>query len=101
MISVVSILITARLLCGPPLSAQVTPDQKALQSGNLFDMFMMAADDTELARDAALLQKDGSRKAESLFAPLVESHEINRTSPAQYANARRRERLMKTRFAAD
>jgi hypothetical protein len=75
--------------------------RKALQSGSIFDLFMMAADDGELARDAALLQRDGSREAQSLFASLVEGHEINRTSPAEYGNARRRERLMKARFAAN
>jgi hypothetical protein len=75
--------------------------RKAVQTGSIFDLFMIAADDAELARDAALLQKDGSREAQSLFASLVEGHEINRTSPAEYGNARRRERLMKTRFAAD
>jgi hypothetical protein len=75
--------------------------RKALQSGSIFDMFMIAADDKELAAGAALLQKDGSVEARSLFASLVESHEINRTSPAEYGNARRRERLMKTLFAAN
>jgi hypothetical protein len=75
--------------------------RKALQSGSIFDLFMIAADDQELARDAALLQRDGSREAQSLFASLVQSHEINRTSPAEYGNARRRERLMKTLFAAN
>lgn len=62
---------------------------------------MVAADDKELAAGAAALQKDGSAEARSLFASLVESHEINRTSPAEYVNARRRERLMKTLFAAN
>jgi hypothetical protein len=75
--------------------------RKALQSGSIFDMFMIAADDKELAAGAALLQKDGSVEARTLFASLVESHEMNRTPPAQYGNARRRERLMKTLFAAD
>jgi hypothetical protein len=75
--------------------------RKALQSGRVFDLFMMAADDKELAAGTALLQKDGSVEARSLFASLVESHEINRTSPAEYGNARRRERLMKTLFAAN
>ena len=75
--------------------------RKALQSGRIFDSFMVAADDKELAAGAALLQKDGSAEARSLFASLVESHEINRTSPAEYGNARRRERLMKTLFAAN
>jgi hypothetical protein len=75
--------------------------RKALQSGRVFDLFMMAADDKELAAGAALLQQDGSVEARSLFASLVESHEINRTSPAEYGNARRRERLMKTLFAAN
>ena len=75
--------------------------RKALQSGSIFDLFMIAADDKELAAAAALLEKDGSREAQSLFASLVESHEINRAPPVEYGNARRRERLMKTNFAAD
>jgi hypothetical protein len=75
--------------------------RKAMQSGRIFDLFMIAADDKELASGAALLLKDGSPEARSAFASLVESHEINRTSPAEYGNARRRERLMKTLFAAN
>jgi hypothetical protein len=75
--------------------------RKAMQSGSMFDLFMIAADDQELAAGAVLLQNDGSIEARALFASLVESHEINRTSPAEYGNARRRERLMKTLFAAD
>jgi hypothetical protein len=75
--------------------------RKAVQSGSIFDLFMIAASDKELAGGATLLQKDGSPEAQSLFASLVESHAINRTSPAEYGNARRRERLMKTRFAAN
>jgi hypothetical protein len=63
--------------------------RRALQSGSIFDLFMIAADDEELAGGAALLQKDGSAEARSLFASLVEGHEINRTSPAEYGNARR------------
>jgi hypothetical protein len=75
--------------------------RRAVQSGRIFDLFMIAADDKELAGGAALLLKDGSLEARSLFGSLVESHEINRTSPADYGNARRRERLMKTLFAAN
>jgi hypothetical protein len=75
--------------------------RKALQSGNIFDLFMMSADDKELADAARLLQKDGSPEARSLFASLVESHQINQTAPTEYGNARRRERLMKTLFAAN
>jgi hypothetical protein len=75
--------------------------RKAQQSGNIFDLFMMAADDKELADAATLLQKDGSPEARSLFASLVESHQINQTPPAEYGNARRRERLMKTLFAGN
>jgi hypothetical protein len=75
--------------------------RKAVQSGSIFDLFMIAADDKELADGAALLQRDGGPEARSLFASLVESHQMNRTSPADYENARRRERLMKTLFAAD
>jgi hypothetical protein len=73
--------------------------RKAVRSGSIFDLFMIAADDKELASGAALLEKDGSREAQSLFGFLIESHEINRTSPP--ANIRRRERLMKTLFAAN
>ena len=75
--------------------------RKAAQSGSIFDLFMMAADDKEFSSGTALLQKEGSREAQSLFWSLVESREINRTSPANYGNARRRERLMKTLFAAN
>ncbi len=75
--------------------------RKAVQSGNVFELFMFTADDKELAHAAALLQKDGSPDARSLFAALIESHEINRTPPSEYGNARRRERLMKTLFAAN
>jgi hypothetical protein len=75
--------------------------RKALQSGRIEDLFMLSADDQDLAHGAASLQRDGSPEARSLFASLVESHEINRVPPADYDNARRREHLMKTRFAAD
>jgi hypothetical protein len=34
--------------------------RKAVQSGRIFDLFMIAADDKELAGGAALLLKDGS-----------------------------------------
>ena len=74
--------------------------RKALESGRIADLFMLSADDQDLARGAAVLQRDGNPEAQSLFASLIESHEINRTSPADYDNARRRERLMKTRLAA-
>jgi hypothetical protein len=75
--------------------------RKAVQSGRIFDLFMIATDDKELAGGAALLLKDGILDARSLFGSLVESHEINRTSPADYGNARRRERLIKTLFSAN
>jgi hypothetical protein len=75
--------------------------RKALRSGSIADLFMLSADDQDLARGAGVLQRDGSPEARSLFASLIESHEINRISPADYDNARRRERLMKTHFAAD
>ena len=74
--------------------------RKALQSGSIADLYMLAADDQELSQAAAVLERDGNRDARSLFASLIESHEINRVPPNQYDNARRRERLMKTRFAA-
>lgn len=47
-----------------------------------------------------LNQKEGTPEARSLFQSLIESHEINRIPPSEYGNARRRERLMKTLFAA-
>jgi hypothetical protein len=67
--------------------------KKALQSGSIADLFMLAADDHELSQAAAVLERDGNRGARSLFASLIESHEINRVPPNQYDNARRRERL--------
>ena len=48
--------------------------RQAVQSGRIFDLFMIAADDKELADGAALLRKDGSPEARSLFGSLVESH---------------------------
>ena len=75
--------------------------RRALQSGGIGDLFMLSADDQDLARGAAALQRDGNPEARSLFASLVESHEINRMSPADYDNARHRERLKKTQLAAD
>ena len=74
---------------------------KALQSGGISDLFMISASDKDLAAGAALLQKDGSPQARSLFASLIQSHEINSVSPADYGNAERRSRLMKTLFSAD
>ena len=75
--------------------------QRALQTGSIFDFFMIAADEKELAAAAALLETDASPEVRSLFGSLIESHGINRAPPVEYANARRRERLMKTLFAAD
>ena len=74
--------------------------RRVLQTGNLFELFMISADDQELAGGAAALQKDGTPEARSLFRSLIESHEINRVPPSEYRNARRRERLMKTLFAS-
>lgn len=71
---------------------------KALQSGRISDLFMLSADDKELADGAAMLQKDGTPEAQSLFASLIESHEINRAWPA---DGGRRVRLMTKLFAAD
>jgi hypothetical protein len=76
-------------------------DRKVLQSGNLFDLFMFTADDAELSHAAELIEKDGSREARALFGSLLESREIFKASPANPVSARRRERLMKTLFAAD
>jgi hypothetical protein len=75
--------------------------RKASQSGSIADLFMLSADDRELARGATALQRDGSPDARALFASLIESHEINRVSPADYDNARRRERLMKARLETE
>jgi len=72
---------------------------RARQTGNFMDLFMMSADDHDLALATAALEHDGSPEARSLFASFVESHEINRRSPVDYDILRRRERLMKTRFA--
>jgi hypothetical protein len=74
---------------------------KALQSGRISDLFMISAGDKDLAAGAVLLKKDGSPQARSLFASLIQSHEINRASPADYSNAARRSRLMKALFSAD
>ncbi len=76
-------------------------NRKALESGRIADLFMLSADDQDLARGVAALQRDGSAEARSLFASLIESHEIHRISPPDYGNARRRERLMKRRFATE
>jgi hypothetical protein len=75
--------------------------QHARQSGSIFDFFMIAADEKELASAAAVLEKDGNPRAEALFASLIESHTVNRAPPVEYPNARRRERLMKKLFAAN
>jgi hypothetical protein len=74
---------------------------QALQTGKISDSFMVSADDQELASGAALLKQHGSPQAQALFASLIESHAINRMSPTDYDNARRRSLLMKTLFAAD
>jgi hypothetical protein len=71
---------------------------KAVQSGKISDLFMIAADDAELAAVARLLEKEGTPQARSLFASLIRSHEINRAWPA---DSGRRSRLMKTLFTAD
>jgi hypothetical protein len=76
-------------------------NRKALESGRIADLFLLSADDQDLARGAAALLRDGSPEARSLFASLIESHGINRISPADSDNARRRERLMKRRLASD
>jgi hypothetical protein len=60
-----------------------------------------AVTDGDLADAAAALRQDGSHDAQALFDSLIESHTINKTSPADPANARRRERLMQRLFTAD
>jgi len=71
---------------------------KALQTGKISDLFMISADDQQLASTAALLQHGGDPRARQLFASLIESHEINRAWPR---DAARRFRLMKSLFATD
>ncbi len=71
---------------------------KTRDSGRIGDLYMISADDKDLAAASAGLQKDGSPGARSLFASFVGSHEINRAWPA---GADRRLRLMKSLFAAD
>jgi uncharacterized protein (TIGR03435 family) len=106
-------LILSRVLATPGLGADARTAmqqlsnkndeayQRALRTSSIFDFFMIAADEKELAADAALLSSEGSPEAQRLFASLIESHEINRAPPVEYTNARRRERLMKTLFAAN
>jgi hypothetical protein len=71
---------------------------KALETGKMSQLFMLSANDRELAATTALLQKDGPPLARSLFASLIQSHEINRAWPR---DSGRRNQLMKTLFAAD
>ena len=71
---------------------------RAMQTGKISDLYMISADDRDLAAAASVLQKDGTPQARSLFASLTRSHEINRAWPA---DAERRFRLMNTLFSAD
>jgi hypothetical protein len=73
---------------------------RALQTGNIDDLFMISASDHQLARDAQLLQQENP-EAQSLFASFIESHQINRVSPADPANAARRTQLMIRLFTAN
>jgi len=70
---------------------------KALETGRMSNLFILSADDKDLAAGAAVLEKDGSPQAQSLFRSLIESHEINKAWPA---SAERRSRMMKMLFAA-
>lgn len=76
-------------------------DRKSLRTDTDDDLFMLSADEADLANAAAVLRKDGSAEARALFASLVESHEINRLSPAVPEHARHRERVMKREFMLD
>jgi hypothetical protein len=76
-------------------------DRKALRTDTDSDLFMVSADEADLARVEAVLRKDGSAEARSLFASLVEGHEINRLSPVVPENAQRRELVMKREFMGD
>ena len=58
---------------------------KARDSGRIGDLYMISADDNDLAAAAAALKKDGSHLARSLFTSFVLSHEINRAWPADAA----------------
>jgi hypothetical protein len=73
---------------------------RALQTDGIDDLFMISANDQELARDAQLLHHE-SHEAQSLFASFIESHQINRVSPADPANAARRSQLMNRLFTAN
>ena len=82
------------------LRQNVAAYTRALHTGSIDDLFMISANDQELARDAQLLQQE-SQGAQSLFASFIESHQINRVSPADPANAARRSQLMIRLFTAD
>ena len=74
---------------------------KALETGRMSDLYMLTAEDRDLAEGARLLREGGGPQARSLFASLVESHQINSLSPADPANARRRSLLMWRLFSED
>lgn len=80
------------------LQKNQTASAKAQSSGRIGDLYMISADDRDLAAVSAVLEKDGSPQARSLFRSFVVSHEINRAWPN---DAARRFRLMKSLFAAD
>jgi len=80
------------------LQKNETANARARDSGRIGDLYMISADDNDLAAAAAALQKDGSPRARSLFTSLASSHQINRAWPA---DSGRRFRLMKSLFAAD
>jgi hypothetical protein len=74
---------------------------RTLQTGSIDDLFMLSANDQELARDAQLLKQQATPEGQSLFASFIESHQINRVSPADPANAARRTQLMIHLFTAN
>ena len=82
------------------LRQNVAAYTRALHTGSIDDLFMISANDQQLARDAQLLQQE-SHEAQSLFASFIESHQINRVSPADPANASRRSQLMIRLFTAN
>ena len=71
---------------------------RARDSGRISELYMISADDHDLAAAKAALTKDGSPQGRSLLASFATRHEINRAWPA---DAGRRFRLMKSLFAIE
>jgi hypothetical protein len=75
---------------------------RAKAAGDPSKLFLFAADDSELAEAAAVLQRDGDSAAIALFSELVESREIylKNMQGSPEANSQRA-RLLKRNFQAD